>query len=243
MNWNDPQRDALDDLLRGLRGPSRMRSRSNDSNKSGAASCGNETNRRVLTASLAMAALVLLAVFVGSQFINRSYESTDIPIAKQMLTPPPIDSPAVAIVEATPTIAQEPDAFEQAIAMVYRRPTETPSIAIKQEAQPQLQQELPVEDVVDAAEVEEKFAAMYSPRITARLTAAERLGSLNNPIVSKRLVQMVLEGQVRRESLIALLHSSDPVARDFLARDQNDLALGPSLRAIHVQPVDLDSTN
>ena len=58
------------------------------------------------------------------------------------------------------------------------------------------------------------------------------LGSLNNPNVSQRLAQMALEIPGRREALIGLLSSSDPVARKFLAGARHDAQLAPSIRRI-----------
>jgi hypothetical protein len=84
----------------------------------------------------------------------------------------------------------------------------------------------------DGRTIDKLFAALESNRVPTRQTAARVLGSLNNPNVSQRLAQMALESPGRREALIGLLSSSDPVARKFLAGAQHDAQLAPSIRAL-----------
>ena len=87
----------------------------------------------------------------------------------------------------------------------------------------------------DGHTIDKLFDAMQSSRVATRQTAARVLGSLNNPGVSQRLAQMALESTGRREALIGLLSSSDPVARKFLASAQHDSELAPSIRALAVR--------
>jgi hypothetical protein len=84
----------------------------------------------------------------------------------------------------------------------------------------------------DGRTVDKLFEAMRSSRVATRQTAARVLGSLNNPGVSQRLAQMAMESAGRREALIGLLSSSDPVARRFLAFAEQNSELAPSVRAL-----------
>ena len=84
----------------------------------------------------------------------------------------------------------------------------------------------------DGHAIDKLFEALRSSRVATRQTAARVLGALNNPSVSQRLAQMALESPGRREALIGLLSSSDPVARRFLAFAEHDSELAPSVRAL-----------
>lgn len=85
---------------------------------------------------------------------------------------------------------------------------------------------------VEQPPVNELFAALRSSRVATRVAAARVLGALNDPKISNRLAEMVRSGDGRREALVALLSSSDPQAKAFLARAEDDLALAPSVRAL-----------
>ena len=87
----------------------------------------------------------------------------------------------------------------------------------------------------DGRTIDKIFEAMQSNRVAIRQTAARVLGALNNPIVSQRLAQMALASSGRREALIGLLSSSDPVARKFLSDAKHDIELAPSIRALAVR--------
>ena len=87
----------------------------------------------------------------------------------------------------------------------------------------------------DGRSIDRLFEALRSSRVATRQTAARVLGALNNPNISQRLAQMALESTGRREALIGLLSSSDPVARKFLASAQHDSELAPSIRALAVR--------
>jgi hypothetical protein len=87
----------------------------------------------------------------------------------------------------------------------------------------------------DGRTIDKIFEAMQSSRVAIRQTAARVLGALNNPIVSQRLAQMAKASSGRREALIGLLSSSDPVARKFLSDAKHDIELAPSIRALAVR--------
>ena len=63
-----------------------------------------------------------------------------------------------------------------------------------------------------------------------RLAAARVLGRLNDPDVSRRLVQLVFASQAAREALVALSESREPYAARFISDAQQDLALTASVR-------------
>jgi HEAT repeat protein len=81
--------------------------------------------------------------------------------------------------------------------------------------------------------VEELLAVLQSPRISNRVAAARILGSLNKPTVSRRLIELAMNPGTRREALIGLMCSSDPVAKQFLVYAQHDLTLAASVQAIN----------
>jgi hypothetical protein len=85
---------------------------------------------------------------------------------------------------------------------------------------------------VKDAPVDELFAALTNPRVATRVAAAEVLGAVDDPNVSKRLAKMALANVGRREALLALLASSNPVAREFLAYAYDDSSLGPTVKAL-----------
>jgi hypothetical protein len=257
MVWKDPQHDPLDELLRTAAWPE-PNAEQIDRLQTKWQTIVHRRKSTALVLSLAMAALVLVAVSIGSSFMAHSIDRSGRPMAEQIAFPPKVDSPKIippptvhsseVRANAPSTASRDPDAFELALAIAYGYAKASPPTNVQELAQPTPPQDTVVTTsevvstidnvpTIESAKLEEKFSAMYSPRVAARLLAAVDLGSLNNPWVSKRLVQMVFEGQVRRESLIALLHSSDPVARDFLARAQNDLTLAPSLRALHADSI------
>jgi molybdopterin-guanine dinucleotide biosynthesis protein A len=84
----------------------------------------------------------------------------------------------------------------------------------------------------DSRTIDKLFEALQCRRVATRQTAAQVLGALNRPQVSQRLAQMAMESPGRREALIGLLSSSDPVARKFVADAQHNSEIGPSLRAL-----------
>jgi hypothetical protein len=105
-------------------------------------------------------------------------------------------------------------------------------IRVREQNTAQASAPAPPEIVRQEPPVEDLFAAMSNERMRVRMDAARTLGGLNNPAVSRRLAQMAINNINRREALVALLSSSDPVARQFLAAAQQDLELAPSVRAL-----------
>jgi hypothetical protein len=69
---------------------------------------------------------------------------------------------------------------------------------------------------------------LHAPKVSRRLIAARVLGGLCDTSVSQRLIAMAVQGDSRREALVALLSSCDPQASQFLKsgyRDPNWAAL------------------
>jgi len=83
--------------------------------------------------------------------------------------------------------------------------------------------------------IEGLFAALASPDKAERLVAARALAARNDPAVSTRLAQIVMQDNARREALVALLMSKDRVAGEFLAYARTDLRLWPSVQAVSAQ--------
>jgi len=142
-------------------------------------------------------------------------------------------------------IVRDPNIYEQSIALLYRRqsiPTEsivpqpapTSDSANSVASEPQAdRRETPAEaSAEEKPPVDELFAAMSGPKVSVRLSAARTLGEMNDPAVSRRLAQMALENVSRREAVVALLASSDFVARNFLAYAERDAALAATVRAV-----------
>jgi rRNA processing protein Krr1/Pno1 len=61
------------------------------------------------------------------------------------------------------------------------------------------------------------------------MAAARVLGGLNEPEVSRRLIEMVLRGAYRQEALVALLSSSEDSARRFLENAEREVSLAATL--------------
>jgi HEAT repeat protein len=76
------------------------------------------------------------------------------------------------------------------------------------------------------------FSVMHSPSIKMRIAAARVLGTLNDPAVSKRLIELALNSSTRSQALVGLMSSSDPVAKQFLAYARQDLSLAAAVRSI-----------
>jgi hypothetical protein len=87
-----------------------------------------------------------------------------------------------------------------------------------------------VQEVSDPP-VEILIGYLSAPRTRHRLAAARVLGQLNDPEVSRQLIELVFHSQVGREALVALSSSQEPSAAQFVARAQLDLSLAATLRA------------
>jgi hypothetical protein len=76
--------------------------------------------------------------------------------------------------------------------------------------------------------VEVLFQCLHGPLVVRRMAAARVLGRLDQPVVSRQLIAMVVRGMYRQEAMIALLSSSETTARQFLAAVARD----PTLSAV-----------
>ena len=76
--------------------------------------------------------------------------------------------------------------------------------------------------------VEILFQCLHGPLVVRRMAAARVLGRLDQPVVSRQLIAMVVRGMYRQEAMIALLSSLETTARQFLAAVARD----PTLSAV-----------
>lgn len=79
------------------------------------------------------------------------------------------------------------------------------------------------------------LAALDHESRTVRYTAAQALGALNRPEVTRRLIDRVASGDRRREALLALASSDEPIAVQFIARAKAHTGLANALRSAFVQ--------
>jgi hypothetical protein len=79
------------------------------------------------------------------------------------------------------------------------------------------------------APVDALFRCLCGPLLAQRMAAARVLGRLDNPMVSHRLIALVGLGTYRQEAIVALLSSSEPTARQFLAAAARDPTLSATL--------------
>jgi hypothetical protein len=70
--------------------------------------------------------------------------------------------------------------------------------------------------------VETLLEFLTAPDRGERMAAAQVLGRLDRPEISRRLIEMVRLGAYRQEALLGLLCSSEPSAREFLASAERD---------------------
>ena len=77
--------------------------------------------------------------------------------------------------------------------------------------------------------VELLFRCLRGPTVGQRTAAALALGRLNQPAVSRQLIAMIERGTYRQEAMIALLSSSEPIARQFLADAERNQMLAATL--------------
>jgi hypothetical protein len=76
------------------------------------------------------------------------------------------------------------------------------------------------------------FSVMHSPSLQMRIAAARVLGTLNDPAVSQRLIELTMNPGTRSQALVGLMSSADPVAKQFLAYARQDLSLAAVVRSI-----------
>jgi hypothetical protein len=72
------------------------------------------------------------------------------------------------------------------------------------------------------------FQCLSSPQSGRRMAAAQVLGQLNQPAVSRELIAMA-RGAYRQYAMIALLSSSEPAARQFVANAGRDPMLSATV--------------
>ncbi len=254
MNWNDPQSNSLDELLQRAQWPEPT-----DDQLARLQRGWRRTvrNRKLKQVSLVSAAVLLPTIAALAVLINRGERKQAVGDINQQIAehrierqnPPqrdldseshssePDQPTSIAESNSTPEtnepqppLVREPTLTEQAIALVYRHDNgldgSIASKAVAKAAEPL------ASDVADQANVDELFAEMSNPRMSVRLTAARALGSRNDPEISSRLVKMAIGNLNRREALVALLSSSDLVARQFLAYAQENVELAASVRAL-----------
>jgi hypothetical protein len=75
---------------------------------------------------------------------------------------------------------------------------------------------------VQNAPVDLLIDTLHAPQVSRRLLAAKVLGGLRDPIIGQRLIAMAVQGDSRREVLVAMLSSADPQATRFLASGRSD---------------------
>jgi hypothetical protein len=84
---------------------------------------------------------------------------------------------------------------------------------------------------VNAAPTELLIESLRAPKVSRRLVAARILGGLNDSRITRQLIALAVQGELRREALVALLSSSNPEARRFVASGQRDLVWSAQLKA------------
>jgi hypothetical protein len=85
--------------------------------------------------------------------------------------------------------------------------------------------------VVARPPVDLLIESLQAAKVSRRLTAARVRGRLNDSGATLRLIAMAVEGQSRREALVALLSSSNPSARQFVDSGRHDLVWSAQLKA------------
>jgi hypothetical protein len=73
------------------------------------------------------------------------------------------------------------------------------------------------------------FQCLHSPQAARRIAAAQVLGRLNQPAVSRELIAMVARGTLRQEAMIALLSSSEATAQQFITDARQNPMLSATL--------------
>lgn len=73
--------------------------------------------------------------------------------------------------------------------------------------------------------VDALFAHLQSPRADLRVAAAEALGELNGPVITRRLITMIRADQNKREAYLALASSRGREAQEFVKQAAESDAL------------------
>jgi hypothetical protein len=77
--------------------------------------------------------------------------------------------------------------------------------------------------------VELLFRCLRGPKAAERTAAALALGHLKQAAISRQLIAMIMRGTYRQEAMIALLSSSEPTARQFVANAERSQMLSATL--------------
>jgi hypothetical protein len=83
--------------------------------------------------------------------------------------------------------------------------------------------------------VDQLFAVLQGPDVSARLAAARVLGRLNQPEITQRLARMATDNICRQEALVGLLSSPRFEASVFVQQARQDLSLMAAVRAAEWQ--------
>ena len=246
MGWDDAQDEALDELLRRAAWPEAQSGQVERLEGHWRQVVRRRRHRIALSVAAGVIVPVLCAAVAIVISAGRHFAELPGPSAVE-------DAPAVAERDETLTsppsheqIVRDPNIYEQSIALLYRqRASSTERLATRPEPTSELRMNAtadaarPLQNAAGAEKkdadeppVDELFAAMSSSKVSVRLSAARTLGEMNDPAVSHRLAQMALENVSRREALVALMASSDTVARTFLAYAERDLTLAATMRAL-----------
>jgi hypothetical protein len=88
---------------------------------------------------------------------------------------------------------------------------------------------------VDRPPVEQLFAILTGPAVSARLAAAQVLGRLDHPEIAQRLAHMAASNVSRQEALVGLLSSQRADASLLVEQARQDLNLMAAVRAAEWQ--------
>ncbi len=149
------------------------------------------------------------------------------------IEPPPVAAPVEQAAEQ-PAVDQQAALRQQIAALLAQNDLRSVEAFLRQVADRRTSAD--ALDCLAAAPnppVELLFRCLRSPRAaqrTAERTAAAlALGRLNRPEISRRLIAIILRGTDRREAMIALLSSSEPTARQFVADAERNRMLSATL--------------
>jgi hypothetical protein len=209
--------------------------------------------RRVrIVGSVVGCAAILLVGFVAAVNLSRANNAAGLPnaaapqVANQDRTLGGQDAELVAdeLLEPATSTSRAPTVYEQTLLAVRiaergQQPREPSAdmVAVSPGANSKVTDERATEpnaagpDVM-GANIEELFKAMSSTRVAVRLDAAKALAALHDPKVSQRMARMAMQNVNRREALVGLVRSRDPVAREFLQFAESNAELAALVHAV-----------
>ncbi len=144
--------------------------------------------------------------------------------------PPPVEPPVEQAPEQ-PAAEQQDAALRQELSSLLAKNDLQSVRTFLERVQDQRTSAVALDCLASAANppVELLFRCLRGPTAGQRTAAALALGRLNRPAVSRRLIAMIERGTYRQEAMIALLSSSEPAARQFLANAERNRMLAASL--------------